>query len=58
MTCEDCEELNAGTFEKAANKVAALLASRPTRALVRLLPQDVRKAIVTILLTVANVLRR
>jgi hypothetical protein len=51
MTCEDCEdELNAsGAFERAAHKIAGLFASRPTRALARLLPQGVRKALVTVL---------
>jgi hypothetical protein len=59
MTCEDDDERNGpGAVEKAAHQIAALLASRPIRALTRLLPQDVRKAIVTVLLTVANVLRK
>ena len=58
MTCEDYDERNGpGIVEKAALLIAPLLASRPIRALARLLPQDVRKAIVTVLLTVANVLR-
>ncbi len=70
MTCEDYDERNGpgivekderngpGIVEKAALLIAPLLASRPIRALARLLPRDVRKAIVTVLLTVANVLRR
>ena len=58
MTCEDYETNGPGIVQKAALLIAPLLASRPIRALARLLPQDVRKAIVTVLLTVANVLRR
>jgi hypothetical protein len=59
MTCEDYDETNGPSIvEKATRQIALLLASRPIRALARLLPQDVRKAIVTLLLTVANVLRR
>jgi len=59
MTCEDCEALTgSSTFERAAHKIAALFASRPTRALARLLPQSVRNALVTVLLTVTNDLRR
>jgi len=59
MTCEDCEELSgSGTFEKAAHEIAARLASRPTRVLARLLPLGVRKALVTVLLTVTKDLRR
>ena len=59
MTCEDYDERNEpGIVEKAALLIAPLLASRPIRALARLLPRDVRNAIVTVLLTVANVLRR
>ena len=58
MTCEDYETNGPGILEKAALLIAPLLASRPIRALAWLLPQDMRKAIVTILLTVANALRR
>src|SRR5436309_3387098 len=47
MTCEDYDERNGpGIVEKAALLIAPLLASRPIRALARLLPRDVRKAIV------------
>ncbi len=59
MTCEDYDERNEPSIvEKAALQIARLLASRQIRALARLLPQDVRKAIVTVLLTIADVLRR
>ena len=59
MTCEDYDERNGRSIvEKAALQMAPLLASRQIRALARLLPQDVRKAIVTLLLTIADVLRR
>ena len=59
MPCEDYDEGNGpGIVEKVAFLIAPLLASRPIRTLAWLLPQDMRKAIVTILLTVANVLRR
>ena len=59
MTCEDYDEGNGPSIvEKAAHQIASLVASRPIRALARLLPQNVRNAIVTVLLTVANVLRR
>ena len=59
MTCEDYDESNGSSIvEKAARRIAPLLASRPIRALSRFLPQGVRKAIVTVLLTVADVLRR
>jgi hypothetical protein len=59
MTCEDYDERNGPSIvEKAALQIARLLASRQIRALARLLPQDVRKAIVTVLLTIADVLRR
>ena len=57
MTCEDYEENRPSIVEKAAHQIASLLASRPIRALTRLLPEDARKAIATVLLTVANVLR-
>ena len=58
MTCEDYETNGPGIVEKAAVLIAPLLASRPIRALARLLPQDARKAMVTVLLTMTNVLRR
>ena len=59
MTCEDYDERNEHSIvEKTARQIAPLLASRPIRALARLVPQGVRKAIVTVLLTVADVLRR
>jgi len=58
MTCEDCEELNGpSTLENATHKIT-LLASPPTRALARVLPHGVKKALVTLLLTVTDVLRR
>ena len=40
MTCEDYERNGPGIVEKAALQLAPLLASRPIRALARLLPQD------------------
>jgi hypothetical protein len=59
MTCEDYDERNEpGIVEKVALQIAPLLASRAIRALARLLPQDVRRATVTVLLTMVNVLRR
>jgi len=59
MTCEDYEEPNGKSLvEKAARHIAPLLASGPSQALARLLPQGVRRAIVTVLLTVADVLRK
>jgi hypothetical protein len=59
MTCEDEDERNgAGMVEKAARQIAPLLASRPARTLARLLPQGVKKSIVTLLLTVTDALRR
>ena len=55
MTCEDYDERNGpGIVETAALLIAPLLASRPTRAMARLLPQGVKKALVTVLLTVTN----
>jgi len=59
MTCEDYDERNGpGIVEKAARQLAPLLDSRPIRALARLLPQDVRQAVVTVLLTMVNVFRK
>lgn len=59
MTCEDYEEPNGKSIvEKAARRMAPLLASGPSRTLARLLPQGVRRAIVTVLLTMADVLRK
>ena len=62
MTCEDYEDDDErnrpGIVEKAALQLAPVLDSRLIHALARLLPRDVRKAFVTVLLTVANVLRR
>jgi len=61
MTCEDYDDRNGNgrsIVEKAALRIAAVLDSRQIRALVRLLPQDIRKAIVTVLLTIADILRR
>ena len=44
MTCEDYDESNGpGIVEKVAFLIAPLLASRPTRAMARLLPQGVKK---------------
>jgi len=59
MTCEDYyeEEKNAGILEKAV-QIVGLLASRPTSALARFLPEDARKALATVRLTVSSVLRR
>jgi len=51
MTCEDDDE-------KAARQIVPLLASRPARTLARLLPQGVKRSIVTVLLTVTDALRR
>ena len=59
MTCEDDDEKNgAGMVEKAARQIVPLLASRPARTLARLLPQGVKRSIVTVLLTVTDALRR
>ena len=59
MTCEDYEASNGpGILEKAARQIAGFVASRPIQAVARLLPQDVRRALVTVLLTATDVLRR
>jgi len=47
MTCEDYDERNGpGIVEKVARQLAPLLDSRPIRALARLLPQDIRLAVI------------
>ena len=58
MTCEDADERNRESMvEKAARMVSSLLASGPIRTLARLLPRDMRRALATVLLTIADVLR-
>jgi hypothetical protein len=58
MTCEDGEEKNGeSVVEKGARQIASLLASGPMRALARLLPAGMRRAMTTVLLTAADVLR-
>jgi len=59
MSCEDYEDRNGQSLvEKAARQFASVLASPPIRGLVVLLPQGMRRAIVTVLWTAADVLRR
>lgn len=59
MTCEDYDERNGTSIvEKAARRMARLLTSRWIGALARALPRDIRQAIVTVLVTAVNVLRK
>lgn len=59
MSCEDYEDRNGQSLlEKAARQLASLLASPPIRGLAVLLPRGMRRAIVTVLWTAADVLRR
>ncbi len=58
MTCEDADERTRESMvDKAARLMSSLVASGPIRKLARLLPQDMRRALATVLLTIADVLR-
>ena len=58
MTCEDADERNRESMvDKAARLTSSLLASGPIRQLARLLPQDMRRALASVFLTMADVLR-
>ena len=58
MTCEDDNgSARESVVERGARQIAVFLASGPIRTLARLLPPDVKRAIATVLLTAANVLR-
>ncbi len=63
MTCEDFEDeetanehVQDGLLSKAARGIVALVASPLVRRCVRVVPHDLRMALSTILLTLANVL--
>jgi hypothetical protein len=58
MTCEDGDEKDGETVvETRARQIASLLAAGPIRAVVRLLPPGVRRAVTTVLVTATNVFR-
>lgn len=59
MTCEDDDErIREGLLETVARRFASLLSSGPIRMLTRFLPREMRRAMATVLLTAADVLRR
>jgi hypothetical protein len=58
MTCEEYDEgTNESLAEKGARQIAAVLASRSVRTLAKRLPQSMRRAMATVLLTAADVFR-